>query len=250
MNEQVLKSGLKTRILGQQLYYFKRISSTNSEAKKRASTTVLQAGTTFIAAQQDNGKGTDGNQWHSSKGNLYLSIVFPFDDKITSLFPFYPAVALAKMLRRDYNIPAHVKWPNDVLVGHKKIAGILCEGLSGKYMIMGIGINTLQEVFPKEIENIATSIALECTKKIKIETLFCEFLEEYERLFYEPCNIQQAWLNHTQMIGKTITTMQDGIERSVKVSGLSPEGFLEVTNNKGDQEVWIARRGLDISTDY
>lgn len=250
MDKQKLISLLKTKIIGQELYIFDSIDSTNNEAKQRASSRTLSKGTTFVAAQQTQGKGTDGNTWHSSQGNLYLSIVFPFDDKITTLFPFYPAVALAKVLRRNYSIMAHLKWPNDILIGNKKIAGILCEGISGKSMVMGIGINTTQDAFPKELEDIATSVALESSKVIKNETLFCRFLEEYEKLFYGQCNIREEWIKHSEMIGKTIETMHNNTARRVEVCGLSPEGYLQVKTEQGTNETWMARRGLDISANY
>ena len=237
-------------IIGNKIITLELTDSTNFQLKKLCEKESLAAGFVLVAKQQTNGKGTDGNDWVSELGNIYASILFDYDDKVNTLFSLYPAVALARVLRRDYNIDAHVKWPNDVLVGHKKIAGILCEGVAGKYMIMGIGINVLQTNFSSNIEKIATSIAVESDKKIDINTVLVAFLKEYNNLYFEECDIRQEWLNHTQMIGKIINSVHDGIEKSVTVIGMSPEGFLEVRNKLGQTETWIARRGLDIDAVY
>ena len=180
---------INTKRLAKTILFYDKIDSTNKKAKSLAKEAPLKEGTTLVASQQTEGKGTDGNQWQSYKGNLYISVIFPFDERITTLFPLYPAVALCQVLREKYKINAHVKWPNDVLVGTHKIAGILCEGVSGSYMIMGIGIKVLQKDFEGEVKNIATSIALETKQTFTIEQVFQHFLESYEKLFYNNCNI-------------------------------------------------------------
>ena len=238
------------KIIGKKLFTLDITDSTNTQLRKMHEAHALANGSVLIAKQQTNGKGTDGNEWVSEKGNIYASILFEHSDKINTLFPLYPAVALAKVLRKNYNINAHVKWPNDVLVGTKKIAGILCEGVMGQYMIMGIGINVLQTQFYGEISNKATSIALECDETVSTESVLNKFLSEYENLYYGICDIRKEWLEHTEMIGKTIKSTQDGVESSVTVSGLTQEGFLEIITQDGHTETWIARRGLDISAEY
>ncbi len=238
------------KIIGNNIITLELTDSTNLQLKNLCEKETLSAGFVLVAKQQTNGKGTDGNYWVSELGNIYASILFDYDDKVNTLFSLYPAVALAKILRRDFNINAHVKWPNDVLVEHKKIAGILCEGVAGKYMIMGIGINVLQTNFSGDIENIATSIAAESNSNIDTNAVLEAFLREYNNLYFGKCDIRQEWLNNTQMIGKTINSIHDGEKKSVVVTGMSPEGFLEVKNKLGQTEIWMARRGLDINAKY
>lgn len=250
MDKNTLGKGLETQILGQDIIYFDQTDSTNTQAKLRMEEDALSEGAVFITAQQTQGKGTDGNAWESGKDNLSLSIVFDNNEKVNTLFPLYPAVALAKILRNKYNIEAHVKWPNDVLVGNKKIAGILCEGVAGQYMIMGIGINVNDENFTKDLRKIATSMKIEKKESFSLEGVFQDFLLEYEHLLYSDTDIRQEWISHTQMLNKDITISQNGEKSTVKIVGMSAEGFLQIKNTQGKTETLMARRGLDISTHY
>lgn len=250
MNIKSLKKGLKTATLGQDIVYFDQTDSTNTQARLRMEEKPLREGAVFITSQQTQGKGTDGNAWESGTNNLSLSVIFDNDAKVNTLFPLYPAVALAKVLRENYAIEAHVKWPNDVLVGTKKISGILCEGVAGQYMIVGIGINVNQERFPTALDRIATSMKSETGIAPSLEEVFQAFLLTYEQLLYGTTDIRQEWLNHTEMVDKTITSSLDGQEQKVTVMGISEEGFLQVKNSEGEIETWMARSGLDISTNY
>lgn len=250
MNTSTLKEGLVTKVLGQKVIFFDQTDSTNTQAKLRMEASPLAEGAVFITAQQTQGKGTDGNAWESGENNLSLSVIFNNDAKVNTLFPLYPAVALAKILREKYNIEAHVKWPNDVLVGKKKIAGILCEGVAGQYMVVGIGLNVNQMIFPESLSEIATSMKLEKRKNHMLEQIFQDFLLAYELLLYGNTDIRQEWLAYTEMIGRTISTSQNDQVQKVTVMGMSSEGFLQVKNSEGKVETWMARRGLDIGADY
>lgn len=250
MNAASLKKGLKTNIIGQEIIYFDQTDSTNTQAKLQMEERALDEGTVFISARQSQGKGTDGNEWESGTDNLSLSVIFNNDTKVNTLFPLYPAVALAKVLRAKFNIKAHVKWPNDVLVGTKKIAGILCEGVAAKYMIVGIGINVNQEVFPDTLKQIATSMKLIKGSNFILEEVFQEFIYEYELLLFGNADIRQEWLTHTEMLGKTINTTHQGEDNEVTIIGISDEGFLQIKNSSGELETWMARSGLDISANY
>jgi len=242
------KKAEKHRAIGHQIEYVDCIASTNVALKERCSREQLPHGFVLCARQQSQGKGTDGNSWASAKGNIYASVVFDFDQKVNTLFPFYPAVALCKILHR-YGIQAHLKWPNDVLVETKKIAGILCEGLNGKYMIMGIGINVNQERFPQALSSIATSMKIETGQSFECTSILNEFLHEYEALYHSEVDIRQEWLRHSRMVNKELMITQDGQAQKVRILGLSKEGFLQIQTDHGTENL-MARSGLDISTDY
>lgn len=250
MNADSLSKGLKTKIIGKKLFFFDQTDSTNNQAKIISEQNSIIEGTTIVTARQTAGKGTDDNIWISGKDNLTFSVIFKNDNKVTTLFPLYPAVALTKTLRKKYHIAAHVKWPNDVLIGNKKIAGILCEGMVSKYMIVGIGININETTFPASLEKIATSMQIEKQKPFLLEEVFQYFLLEYENLLFGSFDIRQEWLDNTLMIGKQITAFLNGKEQKVTVTGISKEGFLQIKTNEGHTESWMARRGLDIKTDY
>ena len=86
---------------------------------------TLEEGTVYIALKQTSGKGSYGNSWASDNNlGLWFSVLLysPFKKEVLT---FLPCIALTKLLKEKYNISAHIKWPNDVLVGHKKISGTL-----------------------------------------------------------------------------------------------------------------------------
>lgn len=250
MDTKLMQSYLSTKFLGQKVSAFDIVDSTNTQAKLHCEEKGVTNGHVYITNRQTQGRGTDGNSWASDGDNLYLSIVFEYDDKIDTCFPLYPAVALTKLLNEHYKIEAHVKWPNDVLVGQQKIAGILCEGTFNHYMIMGMGVNINQSKFSDALTNIATSIKMITGAEINIEKFTAQLLNTYEKLFTNSTDICKEWLTLTKMIGKIINVEQDGVNKQVTVTGLSQEGFLQIQHPNGDIEDWMARRGLDISTQY
>lgn len=250
MNTTALTAQLKTEYLGSKITTFDTVNSTNTQAKHYNEKEGVHHGHMFIAEKQSDGRGTDGNTWESQRGNIYLSVTFDYRKPIDTTFSLYPAVALAMVLNDTYKIPAHVKWPNDVLIGKHKIAGILCEGAFNQYTTMGIGINVNQRVFAPHLQDIATSVYMQLNEEVELEAFTAHFLNAYEALFYSDTDIIKAWLSLTQMVGKTIHTTQDGVEKKVTVLGLSPEGFLSVKLQDGNVENWMARSGLDIDVHY
>ncbi len=250
MNIATLTKGLDTKILGRKIIYFDQTDSTNTQAKQRAEAELLPEGTVFITPKQTQGRGSDGNEWEGGQGHLSFSIVFKEDATISTLFPLYPAVSLCRVLKRHYGVPAHVKWPNDVLVGKQKIAGILCEGAAGKYMIVGIGLNVNESNFPPQLCSIATSMKLVKQQNYMLEDVFQTLLKEYEYLLYQDVDIRKAWLDNTQMLNKEISVSIKEKKQTLTVTGMSEEGFLQVRHQDGRRENLMARQGLDISPAY
>ena len=111
------------------LIHYEQVASTQAIARRFA------PGTIVLADSQTAGYGRYGRRWNSPRGGLYASIVLPED----LLLPIRAGVAVAETLI-EYGVPARLKWPNDVLVHEKKIAGILIEEVSQR-MVLGIGVN-------------------------------------------------------------------------------------------------------------
>jgi BirA family biotin operon repressor/biotin-[acetyl-CoA-carboxylase] ligase len=133
-----------------------------------------------------------GRRWHSPKGKgIWMSLVLQprislqFAPQLTLL----TAVALCRAIRRECGVDAGIKWPNDLLIGGKKVSGILLESSAEderiKYAICGVGIsvNLKPEDYPPELLNIATSLAIECGGEIAREPLVAAFLSEFEQLY-------------------------------------------------------------------
>ncbi len=254
MNQTSLRDGLQTNTFAQNLIFYDVTDSTNTRAKEMLKGRVLPEGTVLVAARQTAGRGTGGHRWESATPeSLLFSLVLqpPFHRQPLS---FVSAIALARTLREHYGIDAHLKWPNDVLVGDRKLAGILCEGVSQPNRqtawVLGIGVNVNQEVFPESVRDIAVSMHNLTGKRYAIEHVFQHYMLTMEQLYHSREDVIRAWRTYTRMIGQTIRATQQGRETWVKVTGLSPEGYLQVEHADGRGETWMSAAHLDIDRGY
>lgn len=160
---------------------YKRISSTNALAKKVKHEPWL----VIWAEEQTAGYGRKKDYWFSPKGGLYFSVVLPkstIDDLQT--LTILAAFVVAKVMKENFNVEPMIKLPNDVYLNQKKIAGILTETVVGtnvKFSIMGFGLNTNIDKFPKDLENIATSLKIELGKKVDNEKILKQIVEEIKK---------------------------------------------------------------------
>jgi len=141
----------------------------------------------LLAKEQVAGYGRKGAVWFSPKGGLYFSIILP-KSKIEDLqtLTILAAFIVAKVVKENFNLEPLIKLPNDIFVNGKKIAGILTENVVrptfGEYpdvklSVMGIGLNTNIKKFPKDLENIATSLKIELGKKVNNEKILKEIIK-------------------------------------------------------------------------
>jgi len=135
----------------------------------------------LLAKEQVAGYGRKGAVWFSPKGGLYFSIILP-KSKIEDLqtLTILAAFVVAKVVKENFNLEPLIKLPNDIFINEKKIAGILTENVVGKDVklsVIGIGLNTNIEKFPKDLENIATSLKIELGKKVNNEKILKEIIK-------------------------------------------------------------------------
>lgn len=178
---------IRTNFLGRNVIYYETIDSTQLELLRKIDNNVPN-GTIVMADIQTNGIGTHGRTWHTTeKNNIAFSFVVYANCKIEKLEGITIEIAetMIEAIRNLYNIQLNIKTPNDIVYNNKKIGGILTQdkvsGEKVKYMVVGIGINTMQTEFTKEIENIATSIQKELeinVDRIKVITEFCNLFEK------------------------------------------------------------------------
>jgi len=254
MNEASLRDGLQTRVFGQNLMFYDVTDSTNTQAKALLKRRMLPEGAVLVAERQTAGRGAGDHRWESSAPqSLLFSLILQTPLRQQPL-SFLPAVALARTLRERYGIEAHLKWPNDVLVGDRKLAGILCEGVSQPIQqlawVVGVGVNVNQQAFPALIRDIAVSMRNLTGKSYAIERVFQDYLLEMERLYHSQTNLVDTWLRYTRMIGQTIRAMQDDREVVVVAIGVSPEGYLQVEHVDGRRETWMSATSLRIDRRY
>lgn len=160
------------------------ISSTNQAAKELALGGV-DPWTAVCSEEQSSGYGKEKAPWFSPKGGLYFSIILPksqIDDLQT--LTILAAFIVAKTIKDQFSLEPLIKLPNDVLLGRKKVAGILTENIIGKEVkasVMGIGLNTNIDQFPEGLEKTATSLKIETGKEVdnqKMLELIIEGLKE------------------------------------------------------------------------
>ncbi len=178
LNAIELEEGLQTKNLGKKIIFLQSVDSTNQEVKRQAVNDAPH-GTVVVAEQQFMGKGRLGRMWSSPPGTgIWFSFLLRPQITPSEIAGITLAAGLGvcKAIRQFTGLNALIKWPNDVIVGNKKICGILTEMTAEddrvEYAVVGIGINVNMTEFAPEIRNKATSIAVETGSPINRADLF------------------------------------------------------------------------------
>jgi BirA family biotin operon repressor/biotin-[acetyl-CoA-carboxylase] ligase len=240
-------SGLHFTRIGRRIICLNEPVSTNSAAFKMASEGA-EEGTVVIAESQSGGKGRLGRRWASPPGvNLYCSIILrpPVQPVNAPQLTFLSAVAVAKVIERLTPIMPRIKWPNDILVSGKKVAGLLNE-MSAEtdkinFVVLGIGVNLnmTAEQFPDDLRNPATSLLLEWGKVVnRVDFARC-MLEELDSLYQEFLRsgfsqVRHEWLERSRLEGEPVTVADGGRELRGRVRGIDEYGALLIEDNDGD----------------
>ena len=178
---------LDTKIIGKNIVCLEEIDSTNNEAKRNSD---MPDGTVFIAELQTGGKGRLGRNWSSPKGvGAWFTILLKPDVSPENV----SAITLVAGLAVCKAIGGKIKYPNDIVIGTKKVCGILTELCAQintvNHVVCGIGINVNNDSFDDEIKNRATSIFIETGKKLSRSSIIAQGLTEFEPLY-------QSFLNN------------------------------------------------------
>jgi BirA family biotin operon repressor/biotin-[acetyl-CoA-carboxylase] ligase len=184
---------LKTRFIGRDIRYHRSTASTTWVAKDLCSRSDPASlnGTVIVAEEQTGGIGRLGRAWVSPSGGIWFTIILTPDIPIDHLFMITMAgsVAVARAIRKEYDIGALIKWPNDIYIGDKKVSGLLLE-LSAEadtvhYCLLGIGIdaNIDPTHLPSEFANTITSISAETGYEIDRRALLARVLREFEQRY-------------------------------------------------------------------
>jgi birA, biotin-[acetyl-CoA-carboxylase] ligase region len=207
---------LDTRIVGNIIYYFEELDSTNSYSKRIASEDIAD-GTVIIAGSQTNGRGRLGREWFSPLGTgIYLSIILRPDIKPEDLQLITLAVSIAVVdaIIKVTGLRTAIKWPNDILLGNKKICGILTEAIiendKTRFVIIGIGMNITDKPydFPQELAEKAAYILADRN------TMLAEVLREMDCIYSlmlsgRNTTIIEKWKEYSATIGREICITSD-----------------------------------------
>ena len=238
-NEETLKNKLAGKLIGHKVYYFSEIDSTNDEAFELAAAGSPE-GTVVIADSQTKGKGRLQRVWYSPLGsNIYTSIILRPNlapDRAPQI-SILAGVAVAEIMDNFCPGMVNLKWPNDVLLKGKKVCGILAQIKTSAshvdFIILGIGININinYNQLPQDIQNTATSLAIETGRKISRQELIIDLYENlakwYKKLIVDGFSaVKEKWLSMAPMIGKKVQIMSGNEVVSGKAFGIDEHGSL------------------------
>ncbi|MEM8900303.1 MAG: biotin--[acetyl-CoA-carboxylase] ligase [Bacteroidota bacterium] len=213
------------------------IDSTNVAAMELLATDVPE-GTVIWAHHQTAGKGQRGNTWQSEKGkNLLFSLIYyPDFIPLREVFCLSKAMCLGVRAALAHFLPKEliqVKWPNDVRINHKKVAGILIENhlSAGKLSasITGIGLNVNQEVFHDEVASTATSMMLQSNAAFDREEVLQHILEEIEQRYLRLTAtgskaMDQEYYQHLYGFHEWVPVKKEGKEMLAKIIAIESSG--------------------------
>ena len=239
-------SGLETKVIGQRTYYFDSIDSTQNQALKMAKEEESN-GTVIIAEKQTGGRGRSGRKWISPKGGIWFSIILhpKFDISNTTLFPIAASLALSYAIEKTCKISTELKWPNDLMIKGKKIAGMLVDASfeSNKIenLILGVGINfnvntnEIKKDLKKIPKNYGIASLNEQKNKSTSTELIKSFLVELEKIYEELNNNQtkkiiSEWTKRSSTIGKKVEINIDDKITNGEAIRIDDDGGLIVKN--------------------
>jgi len=249
----ILKEYLNTKFIGQTIIQYDELNSTVGKAKSIFDT--CPNGTVVLSENQSKFKIRFGREWSSYPDkNIYLSIILkPVLEKyMISKFETIASSAVCESVSSTFNnIDCKTKWPNDIFINDKKICSINCDIINKKNKIegiiisLGINVNIEDNEIDEELKQIATSIKIETQMEVERELLIAFILNNFETYYDELINKDtiinaiSICVNSSILIGKDIEITKPGKKtvRKVTVNDIDDDGWLMVTNDKGNEEI-------------
>ena len=233
-NETTIADQIHTKWAGKTVHFAREIDSTNLWIKRLAKEGAPE-GTLALAEFQSAGRGRLGRSWEVPEGtSVMMSILLrpKFEPQYAPMLTLVMGMAVAKAVKK-FGFDVSIKWPNDVVVSHKKICGILTEmGVrDGKidYAVIGVGINVNIREFPEEMADKATSLYLESGKEFdrsQIPGLVMEAFEKYYEKFAATCDLsglkeeyESILANYNQPVRVLAKEPYEGVARGITDGG-------------------------------
>lgn len=225
IDQHELRAHLDSIRVGRQLEFIKLTGSTNADAFRLAENGAIE-GTVVLADSQTGGKGRRGRLWSSPAGvNLYCSVILrpaimPYE---APQLTFLSAVAVARAIEMTTKLTPEIKWPNDLLVSGKKVAGLLNEmsaetdGINFVILGIGVNLNMTADQFPGDLRHPATSILLESGIRVDRSRFTGTMLNELDRLYtdflahgFGP--VREEWQQRCNANGRQVLVNDSGTE--------------------------------------
>jgi BirA family biotin operon repressor/biotin-[acetyl-CoA-carboxylase] ligase len=184
--QEIARVAARAGSMGRHVHWFESTASTNDVAARLAESGA-EEGTIVVAERQTAGRGRHGRVWYSPPGaGLYASVIVrpasgeSHDENPAALLTLASGVAIAEAVRAVTGLPAQIKWPNDVLIGGRKLAGILAEAAvqagALQFVVVGFGVNLQPAAYPLELAPRVTSIEAETSRPSDRAVLLAEIL--------------------------------------------------------------------------
>ena len=248
-----IKEDLNTKFLGNRIYYFDTIDTTQNFAMKIASK-KNEDGSVVIAKKQTGGRGRMKRKWRSPVGGIWVSIIIhpEFDVTYTTLVPIATSLALCIAIEKTLKINTKLKWPNDVTLKGEKVAGVLIDAsiISNQIesMILGIGINF--KINPNELESLIKKtpnfygVTTLVKKNENMSPLIKQFLYELEKVLQlissgQIKKIRNGWTKRSSTIGRNVSIVTNEGRISGKAIRIDNEGGLIISKNKKTHRVIV-----------
>ncbi len=238
-----IQQDLQTRTLGRHIMHLEQTETTQRIAHEQAQQAAAE-GTLIVCDFQTGGRGQLGRTWHETQGagiamSLILRPAAPLHQ--AGQLTLLAGIALAQTLR-TLDIPATIKWPNDLLIEGKKVAGILTEMQTEadriNSVIIGIGINVLHEQFPEVLADRATSLKLATGKVIARAEIVAMFLNTFEPMYLKWltegfASFVSLWENYADRLNDLVTlrTRQETVTGILR--GIQADGTLQMETEAG-----------------
>ena len=248
-----IKEDLNTKFLGNRIYYFDTIDTTQNFAMKIASE-KNEDGSVVISKKQTGGRGRMKRKWKSPVGGIWMSIIInpKFDVTYTTLVPIATSLALCIAIEKILKINTKLKWPNDITLKKKKVAGVLINvsmtSNQIENMVLGIGINF--KINPNELENSIKKtpnfygVGTLVKKNQSMTPLIKQFLYELENVLQlinsgQIKKIRNGWTKRSSTIGRNVSIVTNEGRISGKAIRIDNEGGLIISKNKKTHRVIV-----------
>ena len=225
-------------IFANRVIWYSEIGSTNDIAGAFAEKGE-DAGLVVVADRQTAGRGRLGRSWASPPGaGVYVSVVLRPSAAAARLVTIAAGVAVTDGITSATGLSTHVKWPNDVHVGGRKLAGILAEG-AASHVVLGIGINVQPAAYPPDVAARATSIETELGRPVDRGLVLAECLAALASRYREleerrAANIVEAWrLRAAPMLGRRVEWESSGERHTGLAENIDDDGALIVKVGAG-----------------
>lgn len=247
MSQQEINEKLKTLYIGRPTVVLDSVDSTNEEIKRRAKQGEKQ-GLTVVSDEQTLGKGRLGRVWQSPKGTSIYESILLRPELAPSQVPCITLVAglaLCNTINSIAECNAKIKWPNDIIIGSKKLCGILTEMTiednTVSFAVVGMGINANNRSFPDEIKHKATSLYLEKGIAFSRAELVAKLAENFEQAYNEFIMggfeaIKDEYVSLCATIGRRVSAHRSNEEICGTAADIAADGGLIIQTDSGNTE--------------